>query len=71
MEQQETGDVLDLDKLKRYDDEAFGSPRAAAGDDGQLSCHFRFASQVLERFPPEIICSAAVRIITLDCSRGW
>ena len=61
-EQQETGGVLDLDKLKRDDDEAFGSPRAAAGDDGKLPRHFWFASQGFERFPPEIICSAEFRI---------
>ena len=62
MEQQETGGVLDLDELKRYDDEAFGSPRAAASDDGKMPCHFWFASQGLECFPPEIICSAEFRI---------
>jgi hypothetical protein len=63
--------ILDLDKLKWHDDETFGSPRTTTGDDGKLSCHFGLASQVLERFPPEIICCARVGIITLDGNTGW
>jgi hypothetical protein len=59
MEGQRKGmDIFDFDEPRGHDDKAFGNPRAATGDDGQLSGHFGFARHGSELLASEIICSA-------------
>jgi hypothetical protein len=51
-------DIRGFDEFRGHDDKAFGNPRAATGDDGQLPGHFGLAGHGSERLAPEIICSA-------------
>jgi hypothetical protein len=46
-------DILGFDEVRGYDDKAFGNPRAATGDDGQLPRHFGLAGHGSEGLAPK------------------
>jgi hypothetical protein len=65
-------DILDLDELKWYDDNTFGSACAATSDDGKLPRHFGLAGQSLESLSPEIIRRAELaKVINVRERGAW